>query len=115
MAIEACWLIAATAAVVRVFVPENVKQYSVPTVRSPEPNVTMLAGLVADEAVAIPGQTVALEGILAVLTVQLAAVVLTVYVAGKVTTTFPSVAVEAGCAQTNPPVVVLIFMRSRRI
>jgi hypothetical protein len=78
VAIDACWLEAADDAVVSVLVAEKLKQYSTPTVKSPEPNVTTLAGLVDVDAVVMLGQAVEPAGIGLTFTVQLAAVVLTV-------------------------------------
>ncbi len=91
----------------------QLKQYSVPTVRSPLGKVT--AWLVTFVAVAMLGHAVPPVGQarLVVLTVKLAAVP-SVYPVGKVTITLASVAVDVGLAQMVPVVAVLTCMRSKR-
>ena len=91
----------------------QLKQYNVPTVKSPLGKVTTWP--VTLVAVAMLGHAVPPDGqaVLVVLTVKFAAVP-SVYPVGNSTCTVASVAVVAGLAHTVPVVCVLIFMRSNR-
>ena len=76
-------------------VPEKLKQYKVPTVKSPLIKVTALPETL--EAVApMPGQTVAPEGISLTLVLQLLALAETLKLSGKVRTTLASVPLVKG-------------------
>lgn len=96
--------------VVNVFVAAKVKQYKVPTLKSPLGKVTVCPDTA--DAVPIPTQAVEPEGMSVVATVQFDAVEFTVKPVGKVTCTSASVPVVDGSAQTNPPVVVLAVILS---
>jgi hypothetical protein len=96
----------------------QLKQYSVPAVKSPLWKPTVWPEIVKSplpvgepilvQALAPDGQPV----VVAVLTVQSPTVVLTVYPVGNVTLTPASVAVEVGLAQTVPDVKVDAIIRS---
>ena len=75
---DACWLLAAAAAVVSVFTAAKLKHYTVPTVNVVEGNVAVFKLLSTADAVLMPGQGVAPAVMFVVVTVQLPAVVFSV-------------------------------------
>lgn len=99
--------------VVSVFEDAKLKQYCVPVERSFEGKLTIWPETAV--AVPIPGNGVAPEGRLVVVTIQFEAVEFTVKPDGNITCIEFSTPVVEGVAHIMPPVVLDTASRSRRI